>query len=161
MTYQQTLPGETLLVRIGYSQRANTPYFPPLDIMEEYRRFSDEHDGHVLYTTGAYGVRAGETAEHVILWTMKHPLKLIAEIHDSGSPYNPATWDRECAYQSPRPWDANPKKKWLALDGLRELDGFDPDMYDAVTSTGDIPLPDALKSMSRLTVLRIVPAAGR
>lgn len=161
MNETHPFPGETLLIRIGYAQRANTPYFPPTVVMDEYLRFSNEHDGHVLYPIGAYGVRTDETADRIILWTMKHDMKMVAEIHSSGAPYSPAVWDSKSPYQVPKPWDRTPARKWLALDGMRPLEGFDPSQYDVIKTDGDMPLPDVLERMPRLTVLRITPAAPR
>lgn len=159
MRETQPYPGETLFIRIGYAQRANTPYFPPTVVMEEYQRFSNEHGGHVLYPIGAYGVHDDETADRIILWTMKNPMKMVAEIHSSGAPYSPTTWDSDSPYQAPEPWRRMPARKWLALDNLRPLDDFDPDLYDAIRPDGDIPLTEAMERLRRLAVLRITPAA--
>lgn len=157
MNTTTTLNGSTLLVRIGYARRTNTPYYPPVSIMEEYLRFSQTHDNKVLYPIGAFGVSETDIADHLILWSQKTPKKLIAEIHEIGKPYSPNLWNPNDPYQAPEPWNMLPAFRWIKLDNLQPLDTFDPEQYEAKHKTEIIPLTEALEVMKRQPVIRIQP----
>jgi len=151
---------ETLLISPGYAQRTGMPYFPPRDVMEEYLRFSREHDGHVLMPSRGYGIRRNETAERVILWSPKTDFMTIAEIAATGSPYTPRSWDAKDRYQAPRPWNMMVARWWLALDDMRELppDGFTPSLYEVVGQKGRVEPLESVLAGTHMGVLRIRPA---
>lgn len=96
--------------------------------MREYLRFSEEHNGHVLWTCGLIGVMS--KVEQVILHAHDENLMLVGEVTGFGSPYNPRTWDKGSFYQAPKPWASEPARYWIALDNLRPLEDFNPDMYE-------------------------------
>ena len=71
-----------------------------------------------------------KNVEQVILYAHDEDLMLIGEVTGFGSPYNPRTWDEGSFYQCPKPWSKEPAKYWIALDNLRPLEGFNPDLYE-------------------------------
>lgn len=119
---------EILMIRIGYAPRRGRVYFQPRTVMQEYLRFSEQHDDHILWKCGIIGVM--RNVERVILYAHDEDLMLIGEVAGFGSPYNPRTWDEGSFYQCPKPWSMEPAKYWIALDYLRPLEDFNPDMYE-------------------------------
>lgn len=158
MNDKHPLPGEALLVPVGSSRHTSQPYYPAQVVMDAYLRASDANDGHVLYPISNIGVKRRETAGRIILWSQKTGRTLTGVIADSGSPYNPQSWDRNDPYQAPRPWDGLPAKTWLKVDGLCETEGFDPALYVTTRRGETMTLPDALASMKNLAMWRITPA---
>lgn len=149
---------ETLMIRIGYAPRQGRVYFQPRTVMQEYLRFSREHDDHVLWKCGIIGVMGN--VEHVILYAHDEELMLIGEVTGFGSPYNPRTWDKGSFYQCPKPWSLEPAKYWIALDGLRPLEGFDPDLYE-IAAGKDEGVPLSLVLERKVPMLTMAGPDGR
>ncbi len=138
------------MIRIGYAPRQGRVYFPPRTIMQEYLRLSREHDGHVLWKCGIIGVMGN--VEQVILYAHDEELMLIGDVAGFGSPYNPRTWDEGSFYQCPKPWSLEPARYWIALDGLRPLEDFDPNLYELAAGKDEgIPLPDVFERKVPMT----------
>ena len=149
---------EILMIRIGYAPRQGRVYFQPRTVMQEYLRFSREHDGHVLWKCGIIGVMG--IVVHVILYAHDEELMLIGEVTGFGSPYNPRTWDEGSFYQCPKPWSLEPAKYWIALDGLRPLEDFDPDLYELAAGK-DEGVPLSLVLERKVPMLTMAGSDGK
>lgn len=149
---------ETLMIRIGYAPRQGRVYFQPHTVMQEYLRFSKEHDNHVLWKCGIIGVM--KNVEQVILYAHDEGLMLIGEVTGFGSPYNPRTWDEGSFYQCPKPWSKEPAKYWIALDNLRPLEGFNPDLYELAAGK-DKGKPLSLVFERKVPMLTMADAEGK
>lgn len=149
---------EILMIRIGYAPRQGRVYFQPHTVMQEYLRFSKEHDNHVLWKCGIIGVM--KNVEQVILYGARRR----PHAHRRGDwlrkPYNPRTWDEGSFYQCPKPWSKEPAKYWIALDNLRPLEGFNPDLYELAAGK-DKGKPLSLVFERKVPMLTMADAEGK
>lgn len=66
--------------------------------MQEYLRFSKEHDNHVLWKCGIIGVM--KNVEQVILYAHDEDLMLIGEVDWLRKPIQSRTWTKEASTMS-------------------------------------------------------------
>lgn len=78
----------------------------------------------------------------------------------SDCPYNPRTWDEGSFYQCPKPWSKEPAKYWIALDNLRPLEGFNPDLYELAAGK-DKGKPLSLVFERKVPMLTMADADGK
>ena len=125
-----TLQGNTIVRRIGYPSRGSVAYISPLDTMEEYLRFSREHENRVLWPES--GTHIGryifdDSNTSIVFWSLHAGLMLVGDVVGAGHGYDPKHPLPD--YLAPEPWCRFPARYWVMIDNLRELDDFDPDDY--------------------------------
>lgn len=101
-----------------------------------------------------------KNVEQVILYAHDEDLMLIGEVTGFGSPYNPRAWDEGSFYQCPKPWSKEPAKYWIALDNLRPLEGFNPDLYELAAGK-DKGKPLSLVFERKVPMLTMADAEGK
>ncbi|MBT1162771.1 hypothetical protein [Bifidobacterium sp. SO1] len=134
------IEGNTLMIRIGYAPRAGSPYFPPLDILTEYVRFSNAHGGRMMWVDSrpACSPDKTKTLTNIIFFSSKVEFAVLGEIADAGTGSVPPLG----AYQVPEPWNRFKERYWYKLDNLRVLSNLCFEDYEsfaiAQTKTPDV-----------------------
>lgn len=148
------IEGNTLMIRIGYAPRTGTPYFPPLDILTEYVRFSNAHGSRIMWTDSRSTCNPGSTwnMENIIFFSSKVEFALVGEIADAGVGEVPPLGP----YQVPEPWDRFKERYWYKIDNLRVLSNLRFEDYESFSLAP--PEADGLKSRKVVDVVPLTQA---
>lgn len=120
---KKQINGLALVVRLTNYLRTGQAFVSGPLTIQEYIRYSDAHDGKVLYPT--YALPAQDQMDdisYMILRCQQTGMCFIGRIAEYGDDYDPATWPKSDPYQVPEPWDKSKARKWLKLDDVQSYD---------------------------------------
>jgi hypothetical protein len=151
----QTTPllGDTLLVVLSPAIRPGKAYIPPEPLMREFLHVANENDGRLLWVSNRGMKAATKKNRSIVFANSATPLMVCADIVGSGTPYNPKTWKRSDPYQ-PISTEMEPRRSWIKLDNVRELQGFDPSDYMVHTPDGVMGLEEFLNKRITGSVIK-------